>query len=110
VALALLGGAQAITQAMNQTLLMMVTPDEYRGRMMSVFMLTWGISPLVFLPAGWLTDHVGAPFTIMLSGVLVFSTILYIGGRLAEIRGFRDPAAGQPSPAGRLGVRSYSAD
>jgi predicted MFS family arabinose efflux permease len=90
LALAIVGGCQAITQSMNQTLMMTATPNDYRGRVMSVMMLTWGLQPLVLLPAGWLTDHAGPQVTMLLSGFLVMVTMLLIGGVRSEIRNFRE--------------------
>jgi len=91
IALSLVGVMHALTRVVNQTLIMMATPDEYRGRIMSVMMMTWGIQPLVLLPAGWLTDQVGVQITMLLSGFLVMSTMLLIGGARGEIRNFREP-------------------
>lgn len=89
-ALAILGLAQALTMALDQTLLNLVTPNEYRGRMMSIYMMTWNFEPIVFLPAGWLTDQAGAPVTTVLAGVGVVAAMLVIGARMGEIRNFRD--------------------
>jgi MFS family permease len=89
-ALAIIGLAQALTMALDQTLLNLVTPNEYRGRMMSMYMMTWNFEPIVFLPAGWLTDQAGAPLTTVLAGVGVVASMLLIGARLKEIRNFQD--------------------
>lgn len=89
VSLALVGVAQAIVQAINQTLLNIITPNEYRGRVMSVYLMTWNLAPMVWLPAGWLADVAGAPFAILLSGLLVSTTTLLIGARDREIRQMR---------------------
>ena len=84
VTLVLVGGVQAILQAVNQTLLNLVTPNEYRGRVMSVYLMTWNMAPLIWLPAGWLADFIGAPITIVLSGGVVIAAILAIGLRQVE--------------------------
>ncbi|MPZ13927.1 MAG: MFS transporter [Chloroflexi bacterium] len=110
VALALVGAAQAIALMMNQTLLNLITPNEYRGRMMSVYMMTWNIEPAVFLPAGWLTDTIGAPPVALLSGTLVVITVLVIATRLREIHEVRPATASaavghRDSPAPALAVR-----
>lgn len=89
IALTLIGIAQAISMAMNQTLLNLLTPNEYRGRMMSLYMMTWNFEPFVFVPAGWLADQAGAPFTTFLAGCVVVASVLVIGMREGEIRDFR---------------------
>jgi MFS family permease len=112
LALAIVGGCQAITQSMNQTLMMTATPNDYRGRVMSVMMLTWGLQPLVLLPAGWLTDHSGPQVTMLLSGFLVMVTMLLIGGVRSEIRNFReaDLALARGARGRRAGLAAAKAD
>jgi len=90
IALTLVGVTQAISMAMNQTLLNLLTTNEYRGRMNSIYMMTWNFEPLVFLPAGLLADQAGAPFTTILAGCLVIASVLVIGAREHEIREFQD--------------------
>jgi predicted MFS family arabinose efflux permease len=107
--LALVGVAQAVLQAMHQTLLMLATPGSYRGRVMSVFMMTWGASPLVLLPAGWLADAIGAPMTILLSGVLLVLALTAAAIWLPGIRGSGDDLEPQPlsqGAASRDGLRA----
>ncbi len=36
-------------------------PDEYRGRVSGLYMLTWGLFPFGSLAAGFLAEHLGAP-------------------------------------------------
>ena len=95
VSLALVGCFQALTQAVNQTILMITTPNEYRGRVISVFMMGWGLQPTVVLPAGWLTDQVGAPPTMLILGCIVIATVVLAAVRAPAIRVFRD----EPSPS-----------
>ena len=57
----LIGVAQAIYLATNNTLVQLATPDELHGRVMSVYMMTWGLMPLGALPQGILADWFGAP-------------------------------------------------
>jgi MFS family permease len=89
-ALAVLGSLQAVAQIMNQTILNLATPDEFRGRSMSVFMVTWSTPLLAALPAGWATDHVGAPLTVGATGVLGIAALAAAAVLLPAVRGFRD--------------------
>lgn len=89
-ALAVLGGLQAVSMIMNQTILNLATSDEYRGRAMSVFMVTWSTSLLVALPAGWATDHIGAPITVGVTGLLTVATLAWAAVALPRVRRFRD--------------------
>jgi MFS family permease len=56
----------------TNTLLMTNTPQELMGRVMSLFMMTFGLMPIGTLPAGALAEAVGAPFTVFLGGAILF--------------------------------------
>lgn len=64
VMLALVGAAGTAFLALNNALVLSITLPEMRGRVMGVFMTTFGLMPLGALPMGRLTDTVGAPLTI----------------------------------------------
>jgi MFS family permease len=66
----LIGVAQAIYLATNNTLVQLAVPDELRGRVMSVYMTTWGLMPLGALPQGLLADWFGAPIVVAGTGLL----------------------------------------
>ena len=55
----LIGVAQAIYLATNNTLVQLAVPDALQGRVMSVYMTTWGLMPLGALPQGMLADCSG---------------------------------------------------
>ena len=80
ISLVFTGGFSAVYQAANNTLLQTTVPDALRGRVLSFYILTWGMMPLGTLPLGWLSDHMGAAFSVGLSGTLVilFSLILIV--------------------------------
>ena len=50
--------------ALNQALIMEHTDDRFRGRVMSIFMMNWGLMPLRVLPAGLAIDWIGAQLTV----------------------------------------------
>jgi MFS family permease len=70
VILALSGIAWSVLNSINSTLIQITTPDEYRGRVFSVYSLTWGLQPLGNLLIGGLADAVGAPFAIAFGGMV----------------------------------------
>jgi len=70
--LILVGGTSSIFMTATNTLLMTNTPQELMGRVMSLFMMTFGLMPLGTLPAGALAQAVGAPFTVFLGGAILF--------------------------------------
>ena len=65
------GGCQILYNANNMTLLQLLAPEELLGRVMSIYMINQGLSPVGALFAGVGTHFVGAPNTITLMGGLV---------------------------------------
>jgi MFS family permease len=72
--------------ALNNTLLMANTEPRLTGRVMSIYLLTWGAMPVGSLPLAWLAERAGAPLALMVSGGLVTAlvvalAVLYPHGR-----------------------------
>jgi len=67
--LALTGGFQMTYMTTNQTLLQLTTPDEFRGRVMGIYMLNQGLQPLGSLIAGTLAAVATAPIAVFLMGI-----------------------------------------
>ena len=84
--LALLGMASTSYMAMNQTLVQSRVNDEIRGRVMGIYMMTWGLMPLGTLPAGFLGDLIGVPMTLTLGGLIMAGSALLIGVVVPELR------------------------
>ena len=74
--MALIGVAQSIYLATNNTLVQLAVPDALQGRVMSVYMTTWGLMPLGALPQGILADWFGAP--VVLGGVGALSASIVV--------------------------------
>ena len=68
----LVGLGDSGRRTINMGLIMEVVEDQYRGRVMSVFMMNFGLMPLGMLPAGLAVDYFGGPLAIaILGGLLV---------------------------------------
>ena len=76
----LLGLGDASRRTLNQTLIMEVVEDRYRGRVMSVFMMNFGLMPLGVLPAGIAIERLGGQTTVAIlgAGVLVVAAAILI--------------------------------
>ena len=74
----LLGLGDAGRRTINQSLIMEEVEDRYRGRVMSVFMMNFGLMPLGVLPTGFLIDYVGPQFAIGVLAVLLFGVSAYM--------------------------------
>lgn len=84
----LMGLAQSVFLATNNTLIIVATPDELRGRVMSVYITTWGLIPVGALPQGVLAEHFGAPAVVAATAIVCTAAVLLIGllePRLREI-------------------------
>jgi MFS family permease len=76
--LVMTGFVLIVNTATTNTLLQTLTPDELRGRVMSVFTLAFvGMGPIGALQAGILADRIGAPTTLMV-GALVCVLITFV--------------------------------
>jgi MFS family permease len=79
VALALLvlvGFTFAAYTALNMTLVMERAAPQFHGRVMSVYLASFGLLPVATFPEAWIADHVGAPATIAGAGALVVITLV----------------------------------
>lgn len=71
VTLIFIGASSVTAIALINTLLQTTVQDEFRGRVMSAFMFTFaGIMPFGNLIAGILAEGLGAPLTVMMSGII----------------------------------------
>ena len=71
IALLFIGGSSITAIALINTILQTKVPNEFMGRVMGVYMLTFfGILPFGNLIAGSLAEALGISFTIMLSGII----------------------------------------
>jgi MFS family permease len=77
--LMLIGGFQMTYLTTNQTLLQLTIPDEFRGRVMGIYMLNQGLVPAGSLITGTLADLWSAPLAIivMASAVLVLCALAF---------------------------------
>jgi len=74
--MAALGFMSMTFTTVNNTVIQMVIPDEVRGRVMSVMMMTFGLMPLGAVPAGIAAQSIGAPPVVAVGAVLfIVSTV-----------------------------------
>lgn len=90
VAMALIGGTSVMFMTVNSTLVQSLVAEEFRGRVMSVHQLAWGSTALGGLLMGFLANTVGAPFALLLGGVVTAAATgiivrLALRNRIGEI-------------------------
>jgi MFS transporter, DHA1 family, staphyloferrin A biosynthesis exporter len=77
--LAVVGAASAGYQSLNNTLLLDNATADYRGRVMSIYMLTHAATPMAVVPVGFLSDAFGAPLTIGVAGLVLLAVVSLVG-------------------------------
>jgi MFS family permease len=86
VVLILVGAFQMLFLASTNTMLMLIVPDELRGRVMSLYMLDRGLMPAGALFAGVVAHFIGAPLTVATMGAIVIVLTLVVVWRVPAIR------------------------
>lgn len=89
-ALMLVGASSVTAIALINTILQTIVPDEFRGRVMSVFMLTFaGLMPFGNLLAGTLSEMWGVSLVVTASGIICASFFIIIAFVYPQIRNLR---------------------
>ncbi len=83
----LAGWVSASFFAMNQAALQMRVEDDVRGRVISVYFLTWGILPLGQLLVGALASQLGTPLAMIFSCVMALTSVVVIVWRFPSLWG-----------------------
>jgi len=86
--LTMVGAAHMMYLSTNSTILQTITPDEYRGRVMSIYLLDHGLVPLGSLLAGSLAEYFGSPLAILMGGLASAGLILLVSLRFKAMARF----------------------
>ena len=85
---AMSGGFYSIFQTASNTLLNLLVPTEYRGRVMGLRGVMWSLAPLGALQAGFVASYTSTPFAITLGGgaVIVVTILAFVfSGQIRSI-------------------------
>ncbi len=86
--LIIVGAAGNVCMVTNTTLLQANTPAQVRGRVMSIYLMLWGLTPLGTLPAGAVADRIGVPWVVGAQGILVilaFAGMFFLRGEVRRM-------------------------
>jgi len=73
--------------ALANTLLQLITPDDLRGRVMSFYTLTFSFAAgLGGLEAGFMSDRIGAPLVVGIGGILSFFYAVFVVIKFPSVR------------------------
>lgn len=101
IALAAVGAVSTAYMTLNQTMLMVECDPAYRGRVMSIAMLTFSAMPLMALPLGVLADAIGGASAFVAQGAVVIAAMftLALVNRRHTFGGRHSPAM-EPAEGG----------
>lgn len=81
------GFGMMVQMASTNTVIQTIVEEEKRGRVLSFYTMSFlGTAPFGSLLAGWLSSRIGAPHTVVLSGVLCIATAVWFARELPAIR------------------------
>jgi MFS family permease len=83
----LVGLGLMLTAASSNTVLQSIVPDELRGRVASLYVMSFiGMTPLGALATGWVSEHIGPPRTLLICGLLGITAAMLYRTQLEKIR------------------------
>jgi MFS family permease len=86
-ALYFVGLGLMLTAASTNTVLQSIVPDELRGRVASLYVMSFiGMAPLGALLSGWIAEHIGPPLTLAAGGMLGIAAATLYRTQLPAIR------------------------
>lgn len=76
-----------LTAASTNTVLQTIVPDELRGRVASLYVMSFiGMAPLGALATGWIAERLGPPATLAACGIAALAASAVYASRLGAIR------------------------
>jgi MFS family permease len=76
-----------LTAASTNTVLQSIVPDELRGRVASLYVMSFiGMAPLGALATGWVSEHIGPQHTLLICGLLGVAAAALYRTQLEAIR------------------------
>jgi len=86
LSLALVGALSNLYMVLSNTLILSHADPVYRGRVLSLAVMEWGLAPLGTIPAGALADQIGVPWVVGVQGVLVTTIYALVAMLRPEIK------------------------
>lgn len=96
--LVLSGVSTSLYMTSTNTLLQLRLDDQYRGRVMGVYGLTWSLMPLGGVQAGAIASVWSAPTAVAIGGTAVILCAIFVGLTQRDLRALPAPPA-PPAPA-----------
>jgi MFS family permease len=87
--LAAIGFLMMMFRVNNNTLVQMLSPDQLRGRVMSIYHIDLALMPLASSVLGIIADVFSTPTAMATSGIIGLASIILLIGSVKEIRDLR---------------------
>jgi len=83
IAMIIMGLTETGRWSLGQALMMDNADDEYRARVVSLLMLSWGLMPLSMVPMGWAFGYFGPEITTLFTSIvtIIFALSSVIWGK-----------------------------
>lgn len=78
ILLAIIGGLNNLYMVLNNTLLLSNADPRYRGRVLSIALMEFGLYPLGTIPSGAIADRVGVSLVVAAQGAVVASVFALV--------------------------------
>lgn len=78
VLILLLGLSTSIYATFNDTLVQLATDSAYRGRVLSVYTMLWGLTPIGGLEVGLLSSRIGVQNALAINGVVILAYVAFL--------------------------------
>ncbi len=102
VLLALIGFCEATYIAASLTIVQLTVPTEVRGRVVSIWMASWGLMAIGLLPMSALAERLGTPLAMSIGGTLTSIVVIALigwGRRLWYLQPDSEHNSHEPIPA-----------
>jgi MFS family permease len=73
--LILIGLTSMVFMTVNNTVITSIIPDNVRGRVMSVMMMSFGLMPFGAVPAGFAAEYIGTPAVVAIGGAMLMASV-----------------------------------
>ncbi len=80
---------QMLFMSSNNTAIQTIAPEELRGRVMSIMMMSFGVMPIGVLPITLAADRIGAPLAIVLSSLVMLAILAFAFVAIPRFRNLR---------------------
>ncbi len=70
-----LGVVVAVYATLNDTLVQTLVDEAYRGRVLAVYTMLWGLTPIGALEAGFLATRIGVQWALAINGLVVLAYV-----------------------------------